>query len=435
MRKKNTKKKQIKAVSSCLIKPPLKLPKITLRKTSIEEKLSQSKAPVVVKEKIINQKNFDTNTFIQEPIKQLEEDKSDDLNNIETSLEKSCLSPNNFHFNLGSMNLYKYLGIFFEKIDSIQKAISFDFQLQKNFLSDIAIAHFSKKLEKFENIRHLSLNFEHNYIGGLGLIAFSKALKNFPFLSRLSLNLTWIGIKEIGISKMNESFRMFKSLYKLELLLDWNSLTLPDFLSLIMETSNLQTLVFLNLSFVNTGFNDDFCLALSNFLENLPNLQYLNLNLKWNEITDEGFSNLIQEIFKKGRSLRQVILNLDNNKISDIGLLCLCSVMKLLKNLMDFEIRIYDNLIDLSYLVFVEEILRQKWLFSSVFHLGKCIYNEDKFIIAKTESSDLLKKLQSNLKFKSTHRKSLLFKIMAIKSSKLKKIFRREIIDEIIDKY
>jgi len=128
-------------------------------------------------------------------------------------------------------------------------------------------------------------------------------------------------------------------------------------------------------------------------------------------------------------------MNFDNNRISDVGLLSLSHLMKNLKDLQVFELKLYDNLIDLSYQLLIEEILRKKSLMATIFHLGKCIFNDKQIIITKFQYNEVLRKFKRDLDYKEKRRTQLLNAILAITSSKLKKVFRKEILDEIIGRF
>lgn len=334
------------------------------------------------------------------------------------------------------MDLYKSFAIFVAFFDKLfplsQKLRKLEFDLSRNFLTDLDLVHFSKKIEVFSHLSSFSLDLQHNYIGGIGLISLSQSLISLKSLRHLSLDLSWCCIKEFSIEKLGESLRFFEDLAKLELVFDWNSLHFSQYLQLFHDLDNLFTLKYLLLSFGNSDFNDDCCEIIASFIEKLHNLQWLSLNFYWNSIGDAGFANLVRKISESAKFLKRLELNFDNNKISDCGLLCLCSVLRDFEEMTDFSLKMYDNLIDLSFLELVGEIYKKKSLFSAVFHLGKCIYNEETRIIAKTEGSQLLFALDKRLKFKALRRKQLFLTIFAIKCSNLRRFYRTEIIEELI---
>lgn len=360
--------------------------------------------------------------------------------NLSETLKNSQTSPNSSRFPLSALDLYKKFAVFLtflEKLALSSPKLQFlSLDLSKNFLNDADLSLFSKKIEDFSSLCSFSLDLQHNYIGGIGLRFFAESLTSLKNLQQLSLNFSWCGVKALSIEKLGESLRLFAQMLKLELVFDWNSLCFSQFFALFQGLENLSTLKFLRLSFANCGVSDDCCEILANFLEKLQNLQWLSLDFYWNEVTDAGFSELLRKISKNAGFLKKIELNFDNNRVSDCGLLCLCSVLEKFVEIADFSLKLYDNRIDLSLLELLQAISLRKTLFSAVFHLGKCIYNENTRIIAKNEGSQLLTALDKRLKFKNKRRKQLFLTVFAIKSQKnLCRRYREEIIKELISLY
>ena len=350
---------------------------------------------------------------------------------------KSKTHSNFFVFDLSSVQLYltQHMQILFEFLKRINKVYGIDLQIPRNFLGDSDLNQIIHNIEKFVELDTLVINLEQNYIGGNGLLNLTKKLELFQYLQKLSMNMSWVGIKEVSLLNLGISLNKLNYLTDLELSFDWNSLPMSLMIDFFCKLSGISQLKYLKLSFIQTEFNDNLCLGLTNFINIQKNLTLLKLNLKWNEIGDEGFISLLQVIFKENGKLRKLEMDFDNNKITDVGLLTLTCMLKNLKYLEDFQLKLYENLLDLSFQVFVEEILRKKSLFSAVFHLGKCIYNEKQIIITKIQYIEVLEKMRKLLNYKRKKRSQLLYIIGAIKTSRLKKYYRKEIINEIIEKF
>ena len=106
-----------------------------------------------------------------------------------------------------------------------------------------------------------------------------------------------------------------------------------------------------------------------------------------------------------------------------------------LKDLQDFELRLYDNRIEMGYQVFIDEIIKKKSLFSTIIHLGKCIFNEDQIIITKIHYVEVLNNFKKLMDYKVKRRNQLLMIIIAIRKSRLRKFYRKEINEEIFTKF
>jgi len=412
----------------------LKLPKIPLKKTnSIKTVLTKKKSLK------ITLKNDKLASYITPSLNAIPPPELIKINNyFEEKIKNSMNSDSKtFNFDLCSVQLHEpcNLQILIDFFSKMPQITILNLQIQKNFLDDSDILNLMQPFEKFIDLQSLSLNLEQNFIGNKGLIAIAKKLALYQNLHKLYFNLTWIGIKDLGFSKLGSSMNSLLFLIDLELIFDWNTISFDAMMDFFINLKNVSSLKFLKLSLIHTGFNDDLCMGLLQFLDKQRELLLLKLNLKWNEIGDEGFLAILPGIFKKDSKLKRLEMNFDNNRISDVGLLSLSHLMKNLKDLQVFELKLYDNLIDLSYQLFIEEILRKKSLMATIFHLGKCIFNDKQIIITKFQYNEVLRKFKRDLDYKEKRRTQLLNAILAITSSKLKKVFRKEILDEIIGRF
>lgn len=373
-----------------------------------------------------------------------DEEQKESRNTIKNSLLEeeirkalSQKKPNHFVFDLAARHLHEpeSMAVFLEILEKLPKAMkSLTLQIQKNFLDDRELLGIIRQLHRFRGLLGLRVNLEQNCLSGSYISEFYTNLSLFPHLESLQLNLAWAGINDFSLSNLSSSLSSLSSLTDLDLTLDWNSLTL-DSLFGFFAGFHCKPLRFLKLSLVHTGFNDPLCEALAHLLEGLPSLLLLRLNLKWNDIADNGLLALLSPIFRASSSLRSLSMNLDNNRVSDLALLALTQRIAFLGQLQDLELRLYDNLIELSYLAFIEEILRKKSLCSAVFHLGKCIFNERQVIVTKSLYTAPLQELRQRMAIRRGRRQRLIALILALWNSSLARLYRREILDEIIEFY
>lgn len=421
---KQTEKQKILAKQSSL-----KLPKIPLKKSTNSLSLKRKSLKIPLKNENFSINLTHSMSSIPEILPKISKELEEKLKDSINSLNGSSI------FELSSMQLHDPINLefFFGVLEKKQKNRELNLQVQKNFLDDRDLSKIMKKLENFTKLEIFEINLEQNYIGGAGLVSLAKKLVLFQLLQKISLNLTWAGIRDSGIVRLGTSFNSLPFLIDLELVFDWNTVIFDSMMDFFLKMKEGSFLKFLKISMVHTGLNDDLCQGLSQFLKAQSNLLFLKLNVKWNEISDEGFLSLLPGIFENSSKLRRVELNFDNNRITDVGLLSLTHWMKNLPKLQQFELKMYDNMIDLSYQMFIEEILKMPYLFSTIFHLGKCIFNEKQIIITKIQYVDVLNKFKKKLDYREKRRNQMLNIINAIKRSTVKKKFRREIVQEIIE--
>ena len=414
----------------------LKFPKIPLKKSTNSLPLKRKSLKIPLKNENFSINLTHSMSSIPEILPKISKELEEKLKHSINSLNGSSI------FELSSTQLHDPINLefFFGVLEKKQKNQELNLQLQKNFLDDHDLSKIMKRLENFTKLKSFEINLEQNNIGGPGLVFFAKKLTLLQLLQKISLNLTWAGMGNLiwggirdGIVKLGTSFNSLPFLIDLELVFDWNMVTFDSMMDFFLKMKEGSFLKFLKISMVHTGLNDDLCQGLSQFLKAQSNLLFLKLNVKWNEISDEGLLSLLPGIFENSSKLRRVELNFDNNRITDVGLLSLSHWMKNLKKLQQFELKMYDNMIDLSYQMFIEEILKMPYLFSTIFHLGKCIFNEKQIIITKIQYVDVLNKFKKKLNYKEKRINQMLNIINAIKGSIVKKKFRREIVQEIIE--
>ncbi|KAL4466339.1 hypothetical protein ABPG72_020188 [Tetrahymena utriculariae] len=333
----------------------------------------------------------------------------------------------NESFAQGGMVLQEHLNNYKDLINYLQLS------LPKRSISEITMQQITTSLQKLR-LYHLRLDMQYSYLNMKSLRYLETYLSRQNNLTKIHFSLKWCKInpKKIDIIACSLLYKQRLQILKVDL--SCNEMGSKGFSLLFERICEYPNLIQFEGDFTMNDIKGEGLSFSAKYFKRMQSLEVLSLNLKLNDIDDKGFTNFSNGI-RNMTSLKYLDLQLQTNQISNQGVTTLTESLCALQGLLFLALNLYDNKIPKEkFEYFAKQIIFQKSLIHLELIFERCIMQQNNLICHVNKDINIITNFAHNLINSRKIPFKPYFKIcQAVNLSSLRKYFRREILQEIVE--
>ncbi|KAL4427028.1 hypothetical protein ABPG74_000983 [Tetrahymena malaccensis] len=333
----------------------------------------------------------------------------------------------NESFAQGGMVLQENLNDYKDQINYLQLS------LPKRSISEITMQQITTTIQNL-TLFHLRLDMQYSYLNMKSLRYLESYLSRQNNLIKIQFSFKWCKInpKKIDILACSLLYKQRLSILKVDL--SCNEMGSKGFSLLFERLCEYPNLLKFEGDFTMNDIKGEGLSQSAKYFKRMQNLEVLSLNLKLNEVDDKGFTNFSNAL-RSMSSLKYLDLQLQTNQISSQGVTTLTQSLCSLQGLLFLSLNLYDNKIPKEkFEYFAKQIILQKSLIHLELVFERCIMQQNNLICHVNKDINIITNFAHNLINTRKIPFRPYFKLcQSINLSPLKKYFRREILQEIIE--